>query len=303
MRTRMLLAALLLCPPAWGELYEVAARVSVDADLLTLADLAPEAPEGWRAVALGRAPRPGGERVLQRDWVLQRARQVGGAEALEVPEQIVVSRPGRAVEREDVVAAVREALVAQIGDQEQLQVQSVGLPGPVPTGALEYRVQLPRGPLPSPATVWVDVLVDGERAGRAWVRLEVFRSRPVLVLVHNGRRGQELTRDDVEVRGGNAVPGALTDPAEALGKRLARGLKAGSPLTARDLETVPVVDRGDTLLLVARVGGVTASLPGRAMEPAGIGDMLRVESLSSGQTLSGVLRDGGVVEVTAGRGR
>ena len=195
------------------------------------------------------------------------------------------------------------ALAGLLGPEERIRVVSVGLPPAVPAGRVELEARLPQGPLPSPATVWVDVYSDGNPVGRAWARVEVFRSRPALVLVRNVRRGDVLSAADVEVRSGDTGWAGLSDPEAAVGKRVTRSLRAGTPLGPRDLEAVPVVGRGDVLLLVARVGGVVASLPGKALEAAGIGDMLRVENLASGQTVSGVLQDGGVVDVTAGRGR
>ncbi|GAB4263497.1 MAG: hypothetical protein Kow0092_14460 [Deferrisomatales bacterium] len=302
MRTLVAVIWMILAAGAAQGGYAVPATVTVDREELTLADLVPEAPAGWEAVALGRAPRPLGERVLDRQWLLRRASQVGAESELQIPARVVVRRPGQEVARDRVVEAVEAALRDRVGPHEQLRVASVGLPGPVPEGALQLRVRLPEGPIPSPATLWVDVFRGDDPVGRAWARVEVFRGRPILTLVRSLRRGDVVTALDVEVRAGEAVREALVDPAEAVGKRLVRSLRAGTALTARDLEVVPVIGRGDGVRLVARVGGVVASLPGRALEPAGIGETLRVENLSSGKTVSGVLREGGVVDVIPARG-
>ncbi|MEW6489401.1 MAG: flagellar basal body P-ring formation chaperone FlgA [Thermodesulfobacteriota bacterium] len=284
-------------PFAQASSYRVAPRVSVAAEDVTLADLVPGAPRGWTQVALGRAPRPGSERVLSGAWVLQRARQVGAEGLLLVPEDVVLVRGGRDIAREDVEEAVERALAGRLGPGEELRVTSVSLPRPVTEGILELQAVVPEGALSSPATVWVDVLVDGERAARAWARVEMFRSSPVLVLAREVRRGDVLSPEDVAVQSGSPGPGALADPLEAVGRRAVRRLPAGAPLAARDLESVPAVKRGDTVRLVARVGGVTATTLGKALETAGVGDTLRVENLSSGRSLAGVLRDGGVVDV------
>jgi flagella basal body P-ring formation protein FlgA len=149
----------------------------------------------------------------------------------------------------------------------------------------------------------VDVLVDGERVSRAWARFEVFRGRPVVALTRDVRRGDILQALDVEVRAADGGGAFLTDPSETLGKRVVRSLRAGANLTAQDVEAVPVVERGDAVRLVARVGGVVASALGRALEPAGVGDSLRVENFSGDRPLVGVLREGGIVDVTGNYGR
>ena len=62
------------------------------------------------------------------------------------------------------------------------------------------------------------------------------------------------------------------------------------------------MERGDTVRLVARAGGVTASAVGKVLQSGGVGDRVEVENLGSGRTVSGVVQDGGVVEVIlAGR--
>mgnify|MGYP005841105581 CR=1 FL=1 len=277
--------------------YRVAPRVSVAAEDVTLADLVPGAPAGWTQVALGRAPRPGSERVVSGAWVLQRARQVGAEGLLLVPEEVVLVRGGRDISREEVEGAVEQALAGRLGPREEFRVTSVCLPPAVFDGTVGFQAVVPEGALSSPTTVWVDVLVNGERAARAWARVEIFRSRPVLVLTREVRRGDVLSPEDVTVQSGREGPGALADPREAVGRRAVRRLPAGAPLAARDLEPVPAVKRGDTVRLVARVGGVTATALGKALETAGVGDTLRVENLSSGRSLAGVLREGGVVDV------
>ncbi len=302
MSARLVVAGLVVflwAGPALG--LRVPERVEVRSEALTLADLVPDAPASWARVRLGPAPRPGRQRVLSGAWVRQRAGTVGAADELELPDRIVVERPGREIGREELVRAVLGALAARLGGDEEVRVLGVGLPAPVPEGEVELVPRLPRGPLPSPATLWVDVRVDGEREARGWVRAEIVRARPVVVLARDVRRGEVLSADDLEVRpaAGGGRRG-LADPRLVLGKRLRRTLRAGAVLTERDVETVPVVERGDLVRLVARVGAVTATTLGRAVEAAGIGERVRVENLSSGRTVAGVVREAGVVDVTAG---
>jgi flagella basal body P-ring formation protein FlgA len=228
---------------------------------------------------------------------------VAAQKQIQVPAEVVLTRPGQKVAREAVVRAVEQALAPRLSPGEKLRIVSLGLPGPLPAGELELEVRLPDGAIPSPVTVWIDVFANGERGGQAWVRAELYRARPVVTLTRDARRGDVLEPQDLEVRPGSAARGGLTDPAQAIGKRLVRTLRAGAPVSGRDLQVVAVVERGDVVRLVARVGGVVASVPGKALDSAGVGEILLVENVSSGQALSGVLRDGGVVDVTAEYGR
>ncbi|MDF1555175.1 MAG: flagellar basal body P-ring formation chaperone FlgA [Deferrisomatales bacterium] len=292
----------LALPLAGHARYLVASHVSVAGERVTLADLVPDAPAGWQQVALGRSPRPGDERVLAREWVLQRAQQVGAEDVLELGGDVVVSRPGGVVDREAVIAAVEQALLPRLHPGENLRIDAVGLPNPVAAEEFDLVARLPDGELPSPATLWVDVEAGGKRVGRAWVRLEIARGRPVLVLTRHVRRGDVIAAEDVEVRSGQGGSGGYADPSQVVGKQLVRSLRAGSAPGPRDLEAVPLVDRGDLVRVVARVGGVLASTMGKSLETGGVGDLVRVENLQSGRQLIGVLQEGGVVEI-AGYGR
>ena len=66
-----------------------------------------------------------------------------------------------------------------------------------------------------------------------------------------------------------ALRGVELDPALAVGKRVKRGVAEGAPLRERDLESVPVIAKGDLVTLVARVGAVTATARGVALAAAG----------------------------------
>jgi len=297
------LTLILLAAAPSGAAVRVPPRVEVDTDTVTLADLVPGAPAGWAAVRLGPAPRPGRTRTLEAAWIRQRARAVGAADRLALPERVVVERPGARVGRDALVEAVRAAVRSQVGPDEEVRVLSVGLPGPVPRGDRELRPRLPEGGLPSTFTVPVEVWVKGTRAATGWVRVEVFRGRPAVVLVRDARRGEVLGLDDVEVRTARSGASTLSDPQQVVGKRLRRSLRAGTALRRQDLEAVPVVTRGDVVRLVARVGGVTASTLGKALGSAGIGEVVQVENLGSGRTVAGIVRGGGLVEVATAPGR
>jgi flagella basal body P-ring formation protein FlgA len=286
-----------------AERVVVADRVAVSAEDVTLADLVTDAPSAWSGVALGKAPRPGSQRVLNRDWVLARARTVGADAALDLPETVVLTRGSATVEREAVVRAVETALAGKVGPGQGVRVTSVGLPGPLPQGDLTLSVCEPEGELTAPATVWVDVLSDGRKAGRAWARVEAGAGvgSAVVVLGRSARKGDVLGAADLAFRPAkSAARGpALVDPADAIGKRLVRGLSAGVPVTAADLETPPAVAKGDLVRLVARVGSVTAVTSGKALEAGRLGEGIRVENQASGRVVQGVLRERGLVDVAA----
>jgi flagella basal body P-ring formation protein FlgA len=209
------------------------------------------------------------------------------------------------VGREEVVAAVESALAPRVEGDASLRVTAVGLPSTVPAGEVTLEVREPMGPLARASTVGVDVLVDGRKVGRAWARVEVQREREVVVVARAARKGRVLEADDLEVRPATPASAArgVTDPAGLVGKRLTRNLSGGAVVSAADVEEPPAVEKGDTVRLVVRVGGVTAAAQGRGREKGCIGQTLRAENLGSGRVVQGTLREAGVVEIPMDFGR
>lgn len=111
--------------------------------------------------------------------------------------------------------------------------------------------------------------------------------------------GQPLQPTDFAVLRGDlsALPaGVVTDRAIVTGKTLKNGLGAGQPLR-QDLLLAPVLIRsGQTVKLISRGPGFTATAEGKAINNAAEGQVAQVR-VPSGQTLSGIVLPDGSVEV------
>lgn len=119
------------------------------------------------------------------------------------------------------------------------------------------------------------------------------------VLVRAVARGETVRAGDFERR---SVPAAQTRFAlraeDAIGKEARRMLPAGVPLRASDVAPPTLVHRGDTVTLSLRSGPLSISAPGRALDNAGGGEVVRVVNLATSRTLDGRVRAAGEVEVS-----
>jgi flagella basal body P-ring formation protein FlgA len=95
------------------------------------------------------------------------------------------------------------------------------------------------------------------------------------------------------------IPGALDDPALALGQEARVTLYAGRPIRAADIGPPAIVDRNQIVPLVYAGGGLSILTEGRALGRGGIGDVIRVMNLASRSTVSGRIGAGGEVRVGA----
>lgn len=173
---------------------------------------------------------------------------------------------------------------------------------------------LPQSILQRPCSAYVPALPAGTRLwGRSVVALNCAAPQswviyaPVNIAVY-GRylqtsraiaSGQVLTSGDFVVTEGDLTElpdGTFTQAGEALGLRTRVGLAAGLPLGHHHVIVPPVVKQGDPVRVVAKGPGFAASSEGRALANAAEGESVRVR-MASGQTLTGVARKGGIVEL------
>lgn len=91
------------------------------------------------------------------------------------------------------------------------------------------------------------------------------------------------------------IPGALADPADAVGKEARRAIPAGRPIRAEDVAAPAMVERNQIVPLRYAAGGLAIITEGRALARGAEGDVIRVMNLGSRNTVSGrVLADGSI---------
>ncbi|WP_132542119.1 flagellar basal body P-ring formation chaperone FlgA [Rhodovulum euryhalinum] len=112
-------------------------------------------------------------------------------------------------------------------------------------------------------------------------------------------RGQTILGPaDVAVAEGE-MPGALIDPAEAIGQEARVNLYAGRPILAGDIGAPAIIERNQIVTLLYRNGAVNIAADARALDRAGVGDALRVMNLASRNTVTGYVAPDGTVTVGA----
>lgn len=111
--------------------------------------------------------------------------------------------------------------------------------------------------------------------------------------------GQTLQTGDILVVSGDLAgqpPGVITDPQFAIGKTLKNSLGAGQPLRGDQLLAPFVIRQGQSVRVISRGEGFTASGEGRALNNAAEGQIAQVR-MASGQVISGAARADGSIEV------
>jgi flagella basal body P-ring formation protein FlgA len=191
-----------------------------------------------------------------------------------------------------------------------LEAEAAGLPGEVSVtvGRMDPLNQLPACAelvpfFPAGARAWgqtnVGMRCDSPVEWTIYLpaRVEVFTD--YVVVARPLRPGQIVGLADLKRERGDlaALPEAtITDPAQAVGQHVRIAVGAGTPLRSTHLRLPPAVRQGQNVKVVSKGPGFSVSSEGRALNGAGAGETVRVR-MPGGQVVSGIARNGGVVEI------
>lgn len=206
-------------------------------------------------------------------------------------------------------------LLARAGELEETarsfaKIQTLGLPGRVEVTIGANDVGNKLGPcqafepfLPAGGRMWgrstVGVRCLGPSSWTVFIPVQISVFGSYLRSTHVLAAGQPITAADftvVEADLTTLPTGVLTEPAQAIGKPARVGLAAGQPLRSDQIISPPAIRQGQTVKLVTRGPGFVVSGEGRALNTAAEGQSVQVRA-ASGQTVSGIARAGGVVEI------
>lgn len=206
-------------------------------------------------------------------------------------------------ERQDL-AQLKRVVEGYVG------AESAGLPGSVrfTVAPLDPRLSLPHCPspeafMPPGGRLWgksaVGIRCHAPVAWTIYAAVTVEVSAEYVVTARPMGQGETVTAQDLATMRGDLArlpAGIVIDPQHALGKQLAMSLGAGQPLRRDMLRQPLVVAQGQGVKLVSEGPGFRVSTEGRALGNAAEGQTVLVRG-PSGQTISGIARGGGIVEV------
>lgn len=123
-------------------------------------------------------------------------------------------------------------------------------------------------------------------------------SAETLVAATTIRGGEVIAAGDVTVVPGE-TPGALRDPAEAVGLEARVNLYPGRPIRGGDVGPPAVIGRNEIVTLRYAQGTLSIVTEGRALDRAARGERLRILNLSSRSTVAAVAAGPGLAVIGA----
>jgi flagellar basal body P-ring formation protein FlgA len=146
----------------------------------------------------------------------------------------------------------------------------------------------------------IELRCQNAKPWHLYVQVRVIGTSPVAVAAHAIVAGSVLKAADmrVEQHDISELPaGFLDDPAIAVGLTAARPISGGAFLTNQQMVAAKAVQRGQSVTLVADVGGMSVRMAGKALSDGMVNQRVRVENLSSGRIVEGIARSEQVVEI------
>ncbi|OYY50479.1 MAG: flagella basal body P-ring formation protein FlgA [Methylophilaceae bacterium 17-44-8] len=190
-----------------------------------------------------------------------------------------------------------------------LMVQAVGYPGKVSvkTGAIDPNLKLAACHdvnvfMPNGSRPWGKTSVGVSCMAPQWsiyVQATVSVQAQYLVAAIPLVQGQQVTQQDMLFESGDLTQlpaGIFTDMPQAIGRTVNISMRAGTVLRQDMLKASPVVQQGQTVMVVSNGQGFSVSAEGQAMTKASEGQVVQVK-VANGQLVSGIARIGGKVEV------
>lgn len=156
-------------------------------------------------------------------------------------------------------------------------------------------------PAPEPAAVLTPVSTGRASSAPAAVRTptpapSAVPARPgasvdVLTYARNLSTGDVVQPEDVvwtTLQAHMAPGGSPQDAAQVIGLSAKRALRAGAPVSSRDLASPQVIARNDLVEVAYIVGGVKLTVTGRATRNASVGEAVSVLNTTSNRTIDAV---------------
>ncbi|HLN25787.1 MAG TPA: flagellar basal body P-ring formation chaperone FlgA [Patescibacteria group bacterium] len=283
-------------------------NVVVDGDLVKLGDVFDNI--GDKAgTAIARSPTPGKSITVNSAWLVRVARSNGiDWKPLSTFDQVVIERSGVTIGPEQIESELMTALIDQgVSKTAEIELANRTTQMVVPAGSettigvreVFYDSRYKR------FTATIEVPADSPSAQRVHVSGRVFNTVDVPVLAHSISRGDVIHARDLtwtKVREDSLRRDALIDADQIIGLAPSATMRMGEMLSATVLQRPLAVAKGATVTMVLKVGAMSLTSQGRAIEQGSVGDVIRITNTRSNQTVTATIEGPNMVSVAPNGG-
>jgi flagellar basal body P-ring formation protein FlgA len=278
---KLLLTALAICLGSTTQAATLRTMTTLHAPTVRLSDLFDDAGANADRV-LGPGPGAGGRIVVEAAQLRAIARQFGvDWRPASSADRAVLDRPGRPLRRDDVLDAVRSALLAG-GASADCDIELAGFTPPlVPFEADPRPVVSDLDYDPNAGRFSAVLSVTGEAMEPIHVRIagRVDETLELPVTAARLLAGSVLRAEDLHMARVHTtlLRGEIVHRvADAIGMQARRQIAVGQPLAVAELVRPTMVQKGANVQMLLDSPGIVLTAQGQAMEAGAIGERIRV---------------------------
>jgi flagellar basal body P-ring formation protein FlgA len=278
---KLLLTAVAICLGSTTQAATLRTMTTLHAPTVRLSDLFDDAGANADRV-LGPGPGAGGRIVVEAAQLRAIARQFGvDWRPASSADRAVLDRPGRPLRRDDVLDAVRSALLAG-GASADCDIELAGFTPPlVPFEADPRPVVSDLDYDPNAGRFSAVLSVTGEAMEPIHVRIagRVDETLELPVTAARLLAGSVLRAEDLHMARVHTtlLRGEIVHRvADAIGMQARRQIAVGQPLAVAELVRPTMVQKGANVQMLLDSPGIVLTAQGQAMEAGAIGERIRV---------------------------
>ena len=260
--------------------------------------------ERAQQISLGAAPLAGTTRSVRRNQIEWRLAENRFKDFVVTgPAIVTIARATRSLGGSELAKVAKDALREAWGDLgSQLEIVPV-TPEPtisVPEGDIEISARPTGAQIGSMRAVLLTITVDGNAIRQLTLRYRLHLETDVAATTCSLSPRDAITPANWSVQCCDiaGLSGRPLKPSEIEGSRMKRAVSAGTVLTTDNTEPIPLVVRRGRVLVIVRVGAITLTCEGVALQDGAAGDTIQVRNPSTNQTFQARVTDTGTAEIT-----
>lgn len=302
MRLAAALAFILIAAPAHAQAPSLKHTVLVSSDLVRIGDLVADVPADKAEIAVFRAPDLGDTGSVPVATVIEALRPHAIKIAANGLSEVSVTRASRIVGTNEIKTRIAQMAAEHLRVADSAAI-AVTFDAPVPALHLDPTETGPLMPVRSvfDARGRFDLVF---KTGNGTVRVTGYaqETQEVAVATRAVARGEILREQDVAIerRPKSALQNDIVRaPAVAVGMAAQQALRPGHAIRDADLTRPQLVKRGEPVMIVYEVPGITLTARGKAEESGSLGDTVNVLNVQSKRTIQGIVTASGQIKVTS----
>lgn len=257
------------------------------------------------AVVLTTAPAPGQTKFVVGPEILRRLESVGvtsGTYSIVVPAEVTIVREAQTVTAADISQRIKDEFLPSL-PWKDVRLERIDLTENIllPKGKTEWIFTChPGTDYAKPFYLNINFSVNGEVAKKAFVKTALSVYQQVAVTLTELKPSQSIREEDIRWES-QRLPSTLQIPIKSSGffhaRRPRMAISPGRVLTENLFIEVPLVKRGDSVLLVFESDSMRVTTQVKALAMGFRGQRIQVINPDSGKVLSAEVTDEGTARV------